>query len=387
MNGPASVRLVEGNATIFGCPLSHRKNIVIKSWRSRPVHSLTDCNIEYTFGEGGSIEEVEGNTIPDEWLNVSQVISSRDKVTVMVMGASDSGKTSLATLICNSLMLNNKDTVFFDLDLGQSNICSPTTIGYVRLKTPIPDLSYLRAENMDVVGYTSPTPLVLRHLEVAGKLYRKLKESYPDSSTVVDVDGWISGEAAIKHKIELMKILNPDFLLLISDTIKEIEEYCYENSIELRKLPPSITVRKRSLEARRKLREMMFERFLRKSILRTIPSTWIELKYINGEVRPHKLSSIINKLITKYSEENGIILEGGLEELFKEHRIGVLSYVYDTDYKFVSIGLLTSLNLEKKMLKIYTPFQQQIKQIVLTSILLSIDGAESYSTSPHQYYD
>jgi len=387
VNGPASIRLIEGNATIFGCPLSHRKSIVIKSWRSRPVYSLTDCKIEYTFGEGGSIEEVEGNTIPSEWLNVSQAISSRDRVTVMVMGASDSGKTSLTTLICNSLLLNKKDTVFFDLDLGQSNICSPTTIGYVRLKNPIPDLSYLRAENMDVVGYTSPTPLVMKHLEVAGNLYRKLRESYPDSSIVIDVDGWISGEAAIKHKIELMKILNPDSLLLIGDTIKEVEEYCQENSVEFYKLPPPITVRKRSLEARRKLREMMYERFLRKSILRTIPYSWIELKYVNGETRLSKLSSIINRLITRFSEENGTIPEGGLEELFKEHRIGVLSYVYDTDYRFVSIGLLTSLNLEKKLLKIYTPFQQQIKQVVLTSILLSMDGVESYSSPPHQYYD
>ncbi|MEM2773195.1 MAG: hypothetical protein QXX82_02165, partial [Nitrososphaerota archaeon] len=113
----------------------------------------------------------------------------------------------------------------------------------------------------------------------------------------------------------------------------------------------------------------------------------IELKYVNGETRLSKLSSIINRLITRFSEENGTIPEGGLEELFKEYRIGVLSYVYDTDYRFVSIGLLTSLNLEKKLLKIYTPFQQQIKQVVLTSILLSMDGVESYSSPPHQYYD
>jgi polynucleotide 5'-hydroxyl-kinase GRC3/NOL9 len=255
---------------------------VIRSWRSRPVYAYEDSKIEYTFGEGGSIEEVDGNTIPDEWLKTVQEIAGQDRLTIMFMGGSDSGKTSLATLGANMIISMKKTCIFMDLDVGQSSICPPTTIGYVYLKNPLPDISYVKAENMEAVGYTSPTPIMNRHIKSVEKLYSNLITKYPIQNLVIDVDGWINSEGAIYHKKELMKIFNPTHLVMIGDTIPELEEYCKEHSIDIRELPPPLAVRKRSLEARKKLREMMYERFLRRSIVRTIPISWVELEYISS---------------------------------------------------------------------------------------------------------
>lgn len=382
VNGPASIKLLEGKASILGCNLPVKKQIVIKSWRSRPVYAIEDSIIEYTFGEGGSIEEIDGNTIPDQWSKAVQEISESDNSVVMFMGSSDSGKTSLATLGANTFLNMKKTCIYVDLDVGQSSICPPTTIGYVYLKNPLPDISYVKAENMEAVGYTSPMPVMAKHIESSQKLYKSLSSRYVIQNLVIDVDGWINGEGAIHHKKELMKVFKPTDILIIGDTNREIEDICKEFSIDLHRLPPPVMVRKRSLEARKRLREMMYERFLRKSVTRTIPISWLELKYVMGESRIHRITSIINKLITAFAEDKGVVIEEGLEELCRTYRAGVLCHLYDVNYTFMGIGLLTMFNLKKNLLKVYTPFQSQIKQLVLTSLIITAEGSELFSTPP-----
>ncbi|MEN2974023.1 MAG: Clp1/GlmU family protein [Candidatus Caldarchaeales archaeon] len=382
VNGPASIRLLEGRASILACPLIHKKQIVIKSWRSRPVYAHEDSKIEYTFGESGTIEEVEGNTIPREWTETIEDLLDEEKLTLMVIGSPDSGKTSLATFSANMILNTGRECILLDLDIGQSNICPPTTVGYTCLKNPVPDISHLRAESIEVAGYSSPSYVIDKHIESIRKLYSMIKSKYADRPIVIDVDGWISGEGAAQHKRELMKILNVSHLLIIGELSREMEDICSESSIVVRRLPPPTFVRKRSPEARKKLREMMYEKFLRKSLLRTIPLSWIDVRYISGEGGVQKITSIINRLIMLFSEDRKIIIENGLDELGKVYKSGILSYVYDLDYRFSGIGLVTAFDPRRNLIKVYTPFRSQIKKIVLTSLIVSVDGSELYSTRP-----
>lgn len=382
VNGPASIRLLEGKASILACPLTPKRQVVVKSWRSRPVYAEEDSLIECVFGGDGSVEEVDGDTIPAEWTENVRELSSRDNVALMVLGSSDSGKTSLATLALNTILGRGSGGVFVDLDVGQSNLCPPTTVGYVYLRSPIPDISHARAEGVEVAGYTSPAPIVEKHLEAVRRLHERIREKYPGAKVVIDVDGWVGGEGAADHKAELVRILGVDCLLVLGDVPKEVVDSCGEASVDIRRLPSASLVRKRSMDARKKLREMMYERFLRKSVLRTIPASWVEVEYIGGEKRTHKISAIINRFITLFSEEKGTVIEGGLEELAKTYGAGILSYVYDPEYRFSGIGLMTQYDLKKNLLRIYTPFQSQIKKVVFSSIIVSTDGSELYSTRP-----
>ena len=67
LHGPASAILVEGRASVLGCPLSSRRRLIVKSWRSRPIYAEEDSIIDVAYGEGGGFEIVEGDTIPSEW--------------------------------------------------------------------------------------------------------------------------------------------------------------------------------------------------------------------------------------------------------------------------------------------------------------------------------
>lgn len=382
INGPASVRLLEGKVSMLGYPLPPKKQIVVKSWRSRPAYAHEDSKIEYTFGEGGSIEEVDGNTMPEEWVKSMNELAELDRSVLMFIGPPDSGKTSLATLGLNAFVAKKKQCAFVDLDVGQSSICPPTTVGYAVLRSPTPDISYARAENVEAVGYTSPTPLVSKHIECARRLYDSLLSKYSIQKLIIDVDGWIYGEGAVNHKKELMKIFNPDYLIVIGAVNPELRDFIAERSIDVREVPQPFMVRKRSLEARKKLREMMYEKFLRKSIIRSIPISWVELRYVTGEDRAFRIASIISKLIDSFAEDKGVVIEGGLEEVSKIYGGGILCYLYDVDRNFSGIGLLTVFNLKKNIMKIYSPVQSQIKQVILSSLMISVEGSELFSIPP-----
>ena len=321
LHGPASALLIEGKASILGCPLSQRRRLIVKSWRSRPIYAEEDSVVECTYGEGGGLEIIDGDTIPSEWRRLAEKVSEKP-VKVCVYGGVDSGKTSLATFLANSLVKSFEAAVYLDLDLGQSNICPPTTIGYTFLKDPVPDMSYLRMERGEPIGYTSPTPLAERHVNSAEKLVKSIEEKYPQVGLAIDLDGWISGDAAIKHKQRLLEVIKPNFLASIGPLPDELRNACDELGISCEELPPPFKVRKREQAARKKLREISYNRFLRKSIVRKIPISWLNVITINGLSEPRRISMYIDKILEEYSKESGEIFDtsgvGSLEELARK---------------------------------------------------------------------
>jgi len=379
--GPASALLLAGKASILGCPLPERRRLIVKSWRSRPIYAEGDSVIECTYGEGGGFEIVDGDTIPAEWRRFAENISERP-ARVCVYGGVDSGKTSLATLLANSLVKSVGSAVYLDLDLGQSNICPPTTIGYALLRAPIPDISYLRMEQGEAVGYTSPTPLAGRHVNAAESLFKAAVEKYPGAGFSIDLDGWVLGDAATRHKRGLLEAIRPDFLASIGPLPSELRSACGEIGVEYEELPPPLQVRRREQIARKKLREISYNRFLRRSIVRKIPMSWVEASTVNGISEPRMISLYIDRILEEYSRESGDVFDvggaGGLEELARKG-VGLLSYVYDVGGAFRGIGLLTEFNVRKRCIRILTPFEGQIKKLLIGSILLSMEGEEVYS--------
>ena len=324
------------------------------------------------------------DTIPAEWREVARKLDSWSGL-IAVYGGVDSGKTSLATLIVNNLIKLYGTSAYIDLDLGQSNICPPTTIGYVKLRRTVPDISALRMDCGEVIGYTSPTPLVEKHIEKAERIVNRLRSEGVEACAA-DLDGWVSGDHAIRHKLMLFKILRPRLVLSIGGLPNELRDLCENIGSDIRDLPRPSRVRKREPSARRRLRSMAYSRFLRNSILRKIPISWTEVEDLTGTGDVQEISSRIAKLVSTYIEENDLIVNSkglrALEELSKKG-IGLLSYLYDSADNFSGIGLLMAFNPDKNYLKIYTPFKHQVKRIIIGSILLSADGEELYAIPPN----
>lgn len=380
--GPASALLVEGRASVLGCPLSPRRRLIVKSWRSRPIYAELDSVIDFTYGEEGGYEVIDGDTIPEEWRRFAEKVSEKPSKTC-VYGEADSGKTTLATLVANALVRRHGGSLYLDLDLGQSNICPPTTIGYTLLRHPTPDISYLRMEFGEVVGYTSPTPLADKHLQAVENLARRMLNTHAGAGVSIDLDGWVSGERGIRHKEAMLRILRPDFLASIGEMPEEIKRTCEQLGVSYEVLPPPIKLRRREQAARKRLREIAYERFLRGSVVRKIPVSWVELRTITDKSAPREIRKHVESIIEGYVEVSGEVFDldptKALEELAKKG-IGILSYVRDMLGSFAGIGLLIDLDLKKNHFRLLTPYNAQIRELILGAILLSTSGEEVYSS-------
>jgi polynucleotide 5'-hydroxyl-kinase GRC3/NOL9 len=93
--------------------------------------------------------------IHEEWLPHIKEILSAPGVTVVV-GATDSGKTSFATMLANSALSAGVPAAMVDGDMGQSEIGPPAAISMGLVDNEIESMSGITARKLFFVGYTSP---------------------------------------------------------------------------------------------------------------------------------------------------------------------------------------------------------------------------------------
>src|SRR5437773_5789241 len=84
------------------------------------------------------------------------VAQARDARVVLVIGETDTGKTSFTTYLANRLLAENLSVGVVDADLGQSDIGPPTTVGLGRLCPPVERLADAEVLGLYFVGSTSP---------------------------------------------------------------------------------------------------------------------------------------------------------------------------------------------------------------------------------------
>jgi len=113
---------------------------------------------------------------------------------VLVLGGSDTGKTTLIAQIA-SMLAEAGDTVgLVDGDIGQSHIGPPTTVGGALIRGPFADWTELKPEVLSFVGANSPfghlLPTLVSMSLVTGHLEGKARH------LVIDTSGFISGPAA-----------------------------------------------------------------------------------------------------------------------------------------------------------------------------------------------
>ncbi len=131
---------------------------------------------------------------------------------IMLLGGADTGKTTLVEAIADRLSRAYR-TGILDLDMGQSHIGPPTTLGFGMLKGGFKGWGRIRPAGIYFTGATSPVGNLLPLLVGARLLLdRALKQC---ERVVIDTTGLISGpigRVLKQHKIDLLK---PDLVIAI----------------------------------------------------------------------------------------------------------------------------------------------------------------------------
>ncbi len=374
LKGPASARLVEGSLEVLGYRPGPKERLVAKPWRSLPLYSREGAIVEVSLGEGGGAEVVGEDTVPSDWRELSSRLG--DSFRLMVIGMVDSGKTSLITYLYNTHVPRGR-MVVADLDMGQSEICPPTTIALAIGGKPSPSLSSLQPYRVYPVGYTSPSYLTNRALESVAELSSTIGS---ERRLLVNTDGWIDGDAARRHKSQLIRILRPSHVVLIGmGEADDLEEASEEVGAELIRVSAPRVVLRRDQSARKALRELSYARYLRGARLRSIPRRWLR-------VRPLLLTSLpLEDYLRAALEEieefvhQIALLVSGLE--MTEAGIGILSYIWTGGKYEPSLALFMGID-DRGLARFYTPYEGTIDLMEVGAVILSTDFRELYVLRP-----
>jgi len=377
IDGPASIRILSGEASILGCPLKLRRNYLLRPWRRYPVYAETDVEFEVSLGEGASQVEIEGSTIDQTWLDAAKRLIG--KGVVVIVGGIDAGKTTFATLLSNLSVRSRGRCVAVDLDPGQSYLSPPTTIGAAELSKPYHDLAQAEAIQALPVGSTSPAPVLEYHLKMSGQLMNIVRGMGSDD-VVVDCDGWVEGEAAERYKARLMEVIQPShavFMYVVKESLKQkLEELGIQYSV----LKGPQHVLRRDSEARRKIREMSYRRFLHNSSLRTLPITWVELTTIAAEALSDSMPAVeyFRQASLQYGEDVGVkeLKLDRVSDILLKAKTGLLTYLFGVDGKYLGIGIMAEIDVRKGVLRMFTPVTGQVRRAVLGNVFISVFGDE-----------
>jgi polynucleotide 5'-hydroxyl-kinase GRC3/NOL9 len=295
-------------------------------------------------------------TAPEEWYALLDILE-KERGVAIIIGATDTGKTTLANFLTLNLCRRGLKVALVDADIGQSSLGPPTTIGLAVFKSDPGWEVVLSPPEIFFVGSTTPEGRFPLFLEGIKRMAQKALSCGADS-ILVDTTGFVSGEAGKELKRRKIELISPRFILALqkSDEIEHILGlYKEDPRYKIYHVPLSEQLRPRSMEERRNYRTNRFQDYFKYSTTHELAIDEIQIEGEvldpSGEALPLDWSLQINGLLIGLKDNNG---------------------------DAIALGLIKNCFEEKKLLRVLTPLQdiQKVKTIQLSSlkIILLYEG-------------
>ncbi len=298
--------------------------------------------------------------IPPDWKVLADAVD-RQKGPVIVLGAPDTGKTTLAFYLARDLQLRGSRVAMIYADVGQCSFGPPATLGMALLECVSPNMKAvpgptsvrdIKMHSMYFVGSTSPPGHLLQVVVGLKKLVERAHNEGAEV-VVIDTSGFTSGGAAWElkfHKIELINVRHVVALQRRGELENILIPYEHRTCRTLHRLKVYEGVRLKSYEQRREYRRQKFFEYFQGSVIRSISL---------GTVR------LINPINISPGEGTG--------NLYNRLLVGL-----NNDENF-TLGLGVVGDLSLKELKLITPVEElvDVKIVRLGSIRLDENWYDS----------
>jgi polynucleotide 5'-hydroxyl-kinase GRC3/NOL9 len=285
---------------------------------------------------------------PKEWYAPLDVLKEEKGIAIL-LGATDTGKSTLARFLISNLCQQGLKVALVDADIGQSFLGPPATIGLSVFKSDPDWQLILSPPEIFFVGSITPEGHFAIHVKGVKRMVEKAP-SYGAEVILVDTTGFVLGEGGKELKRRKIELLAPRFILALqkSDELEPILDHYKENPfLRILRLPLSEQVRSRSMEERRIYRTDKFQEYFRHSVIQELA---IERFQIEGEVL----------------DPNGETFP--LDWALKIN--GLLIGLKDSNDETLALGLIKNSVPEKKILRVSTPLREieRVKALQLSSI-------------------
>lgn len=210
---PLRLRLLNGNAEIFGTELPPeiwltfppRLKFAVFSWYGATIEMDGTTETDYVADETPMISYVNVHAVLDGRRNRAKASSNDSESSqgprVIVVGPTDSGKSTLSRMLLSWAAKQGWKPTFVDLDIGQGSITIPGCIAATPIEMPIDPVEGIPLEIPLVYffGHTTPSNNVELYKvlvkELAGVLDRQFAGNSESraSGMVINTMGWIEG--------------------------------------------------------------------------------------------------------------------------------------------------------------------------------------------------
>ncbi|MBI3988653.1 MAG: hypothetical protein HY347_03455 [candidate division NC10 bacterium] len=358
-----------------------------------------------------SIVETKAIQVPEGWHQVAGVIA-RERGIVLLLGASDAGKTTFARYLIEEWNREGILVALVDGDIGQSTLGPPTTIGLALF----PPAS---------IGAFPPPPVALRFVGATSPLghflplivgLKRLADQAAEEKAgivLVDTTGLIHGRAGRELKFQKIDLLRPQHLIAL-ERQEELEPLLLlhegRRGLKVHRLPVAEAVGNKPWEGRRAHRERKFQEYfhgahsLELSLKKVrLHGFWFqggrrlhtnELAFIektlgtivlHGEQGPEGLELLVSGGITS-GEHSRIKDVFGVSEVRiadMENLTGLLLGLNDAENDTLALGILQGLDLKLGTLSCLTPLQdpKAVRLIQFGSLRIDPIGRELWIVS------
>ncbi|MFQ5864570.1 MAG: Clp1/GlmU family protein [bacterium] len=191
------------------------------------------------------------------WKELSEQIAASPGLSLLI-GASDTGKTTLAEFLIKEWTQQGLKVAFVDGDMGQSTVGPPGTIGMRIYDTSNFDFAscrYTKNLSLFFIGSFSPVGHLLQTVVGMKVLVQQAESQNPDI-ILVDTTGLVTGVVGEHLKYRKSQLLKPRHLIFIqkSRELEHLKNLLKQQDRIVHELVSSSQVHVRSHEDRRKYR-------------------------------------------------------------------------------------------------------------------------------------
>jgi polynucleotide 5'-hydroxyl-kinase GRC3/NOL9 len=208
----------------------------------------------------------------------------RQARTILLLGATDTGKTTFLTWLANILLVQERRIAIVDADVGQSSLGPPTTIGLSVVAEPFQRLQELPPATLYFVGATSPRGHLVPTI-VGTKRLVDCARRCDIGQVIIDTCGFISADGGQVLKHYQIDLVDPDVIVCLQRG-EECEPILlalrYRQRPRILRLRASHACRRRSMEERRRHRERALRTYFGKP--KIVPLSWADLNLVEAPI-------------------------------------------------------------------------------------------------------
>lgn len=218
IKGPASVKC-DNNVTVLGTNIN---DVTVRYGKVLPFETNRPVKIKIRVYVNGNYNLVDNSNVGVSiWKDAVKRILGKPK-RVMIVGATDTGKSTLTTYLSNIAYENHLKVGVIDGDVGQGDLAPPACIGAAQIRNQLLDLRDVSAEYYRFIGFISPMGVEKLVVDNMKEILDRI--SITSDICLINTDGYID-EQGMDYKITLAKVLEPDIIINIGNYRDEFKGF------------------------------------------------------------------------------------------------------------------------------------------------------------------